>query len=176
MKLPAVVRRSPPRALLVAALVSVGMTTAVSAQEHEAEGEHRPNAFAVFLGGAAHLASEGKESESGVAIGLEYTRRLSDRFKLGALAEWASSEESRNFVFLVPLYARVAGNFFLVAGPGIETVPGEGEEKDETGFLARFGAVYEIELDRFVIGPQINADVADGNWTLVYGLTFGIAF
>jgi hypothetical protein len=177
MKRPSSDHRPLHRTLLAAVILLLGMGTALGAQEHEGEEEHhRPNVFAVFLGGAAHLASDGHESENGGAIGLEYARHLSDRFKLGAVAEWASSERSRNFVFVVPVLLRVAGDFFLVAGPGIESVPGEGEEGDETAFLARFGAVYEIELGGFVIGPQLNADVSDGRWTLIYGAAFAIAF
>ncbi|MDH3732142.1 MAG: hypothetical protein OEU54_01350 [Gemmatimonadota bacterium] len=161
----------------LAFLMASGWITDARAQEHEAEeGHHRPNALGVFFGAATHLATDEHEAETGFAIGIEYTRSLTDRLKAGALAEWASTERSRDFVFLIPFLYRTVGELFLVVGPGIELVSGEHEEPAEVEFLARFGAVYEIELGRLVLGPQFNADVAGGKWTLVYGTTVGVAF
>ncbi len=40
----------------------------------------------------------------------------------------------------------------------------------------RFGTIYEMEFERWVVAPQVNADVVSGDWTLIYGIAFGIAF
>ncbi len=65
-----------------------------------------------------------------------------------------------------------------MVGPGVETDPlGEGStEGRHFDFLMRFGAIYEFEFKNFVLGPQVNADVVGGHWTMVYGATVGIGF
>ena len=168
-------------ALLVAVmLVFAAQTSMLCAQEgtHEEEHHGHDNAVAFFLGGATHLGSDGRSSETGFAIGLEYARRVANWLKIGLLAEYASSDTQRDYIFAVPLFAHVMKNLVLVAAPGVESSSIEegGLEEEETEFLMRFGTVYEFELNNWAIGSQVNADLVNGHWTLVYGVSFGIGF
>ncbi len=43
-------------------------------------------------------------------------------------------------------------------------------EGGETKFLMRFGTIYEMEFNEWIVAPQVNADVVSGHWTLVYGI------
>jgi hypothetical protein len=162
------------RSLTLAVAIAIATATGAGAQQHESH--HHANAIALFLGGATHLATPGHEREDGFAIGIEYHRTLAEWLKAGLLAEWASSDRARNFVLIAPFSGRVVGGLFLVAGPGIESTPADDHHEAKTHLLGRLGAVYDIELGRLVIGPQFNADVSDGVWTLVYGATVGWAF
>ncbi len=171
-------------AVLVAAMfVFAGQASMLRAQEDgvgtQAEEHHgHDNAVALFLGGATHLGSDGRSSETGFTIGLEYARRVANRLKIGLLAEYASSDTERDYIFALPLFAHLTKNLVLVAAPGVEfaSIDEGGREEEETQFLMRFGTIYEFELENWAIGPQVNADLVGGDWTLVYGVSFGIGF
>ena len=168
---------------LACAIALGGSAQTVLAQEGEeahADGHHFDNAFALFLGASTHLRTE-HGNETGPTIGLEYARRVSGWLKIGLLGEFILNEQERNFILLLPFFAHVTPNLLLVAGPGLEHVEREteagGEREDaKADFLGRIGVVYEFAVNNWAIGPQINADVSGGHWTLVYGLTFGIGF
>lgn len=167
--------------LVAATLLVGGQANLLGAQEasHETHDEaHAANALALFVGGATHLGSDGHDSESGVAFGLEYARTIGSRLRIGALAEYASVAHEDDLVLAVPLFVHLTRNFLLVAAPGMEraTIEEEGHEESETEFLMRFGTIYEIPFGNFAIGPQFYGDLVDGHWSLVYGLTFGVEF
>jgi hypothetical protein len=166
-----------------ALLLLAGHTRPLGAQEsaaetHEEEHDSRNNAVAIFLGGVTHLGSDGSSSETGFAFGVEYVRRVATWLSVGILAEGATTDTQRDFILALPLFAHLTKNILLVVGPGVETAPlGQGSpEGRHYEFLMRFGAIYEFEFKNFVIGPQVNLDVVDGQWTMVYGATFGIGF
>jgi len=171
-------------ALLAAAMLVVGgQTNMLQAQEedpgaHAEEHAHHDNALALFLGAATHLGSDGHSNETGFAIGLEYARRVADRFKIGMLGEYASTDTKDNYIFAVPLFAHVTERLALVVGPGLEysSHDEDGHAEEKTEFLLRFGTVYEFELSGWAIGPQAYADMVDGHWTLVYGVSLGMGF
>jgi hypothetical protein len=164
-------------------LTVTGHSSMLRAQElgagaHGEENTHHDNAAALFLGAATHLGSDGHSNETGFAIGLEYARRVTDRFKIGMLGEYSSTDTKDNYIFAVPLFAHLTENLALVAGPGLELASHDegGHEEEETEFLMRFGTIYEFELNNWAIGPQVHADLVDGHWTMVYGVSFGIGF
>jgi hypothetical protein len=164
-------------------LLLAGHTSPLGAQERVAgtlEDEHHghDNAVAIFLGGMTHLGSDGNSSDTGFAFGLEYARRVASWLSVGILAEGATTETQRDFILALPLFAHVTEKIRLVVGPGVETAPLRegGTEGRHYEFLMRFGAIYELEFKNFVIGPQVNADVVGGRWTMVYGATVGIGF
>jgi len=170
-------------AIVTCAIALGGHTQLLLAQEAEeshADEHHFDNAVALFVGASTHLRTE-HGNETGLTIGLEYARRVSSWLKVGLLGEVILSEQERNFVLLLPFFAHVTPHLLLVAGPGLEHVERETEaggdrEDPKADFLGRIGAIYEVEVNNWAIGPQINADVSGGHWTLVYGVTFGIGF
>jgi hypothetical protein len=155
----------------------------LQAQEEHAgaheEGSHgHVNGVALFLGGVTHLGSDGHSNETGPAIGLEYARRIGDRLKIGLLGEYSSTETKEDFILALPLFAHLTKGFVLVAAPGVEFATHEagGHTEEETEFFMRFGTIYEFEFDRWAVGPQVHADVVDGHWSLVYGVSLGLGF
>ncbi len=166
--------------VLALLLVSAGQSSMLRAQEQEVEEEEHghENALALFLGGVTHFGSEADPNESGFGIGLEYARRVTDRFKVGLLAEYAFTVSERDFIAALPLYLHLTEELILLAAPGVEFAVGEEgtETHKETAFLMRFGTAYEVLIDKWIFAPQVHGDVVNGNWTLVYGIAFGIAF
>lgn len=175
--------RSGTLVLVAAILTLCGQAEMLHAQDEAGETQSEEhgghgNSVALFLGPATHLSHGDESSETGGAIGLEYARRVTDWLKIGALAEWASTDRERDFVFVLPFFAHLTENFALVAGPGLEVVSLEEghEDEKESEFVFRFGTIYEFEVGSWAIGPQVNADSAGGRWTLVYGVSFGKGF
>jgi hypothetical protein len=150
------------------------------AQEADGEPEERarPNAVELFVGGV----TETEESASGFGIGIEYNRRLSRRWSVGVEAiELSTTDVTRNWLVVFPVYFHVTEGLGVKAGPGLEGSKEESEEgadsESTTEFALRLGAGYEFELgERFTITPEINADLIGGNVTWVYGVSFGLKF
>jgi hypothetical protein len=165
--------------LFAVMLVPAGQTSMLGAQEEGVEGEEpgHENALALFLGGVTHLNSA-DPNETGFGIGLEYARTVTNRFKVGLIAEYATSVSERDLIAALPLFLHLTEEFILVAAPGVEYASElEGStEGGESEFLMRFGAAYEMEFDRWIVAPQVNADVVSGDWTFIYGIALGIAF
>jgi hypothetical protein len=169
------------RVIALLGAVAAASAGALTAQEHGAAGqpvaheEHR-NQVGVFVGAASHL----HQKETGIAVGLEYARRLTHWVAVGAYAEYASSKLERDFIVGVPLEVEPVGRLALWAGPGIEFVTVEdeatGEEENETEFLLRMGTGYVFPLGRLTVRPSFNADYAGGHWTLVYGAALALPF
>lgn len=159
----------------------------VAQAEAHAEGGHgHLNTLSVFLGPATRFKAD---NPTDLALGFEYARSVTNWLKIGALLEFIPGETNRDRVIAMPFFLHLTRSLLLVAGPGVErSVPREDgvepapHSSSESGeahnaFLFRFGVDYEIGIgSRFVLAPQINADVAGGHWTLVYGAAFGIAF
>ncbi|MBK5097451.1 MAG: outer membrane beta-barrel protein [Gemmatimonadetes bacterium] len=150
----------------------------LAAQEsEEAEVEYK-NEVEMFVGGV----TETEESASGFGIGLEYNRRLSSRWRIGVEAiEISTTDVSRSWLVVIPVYFLVTEGLGIKAGPGLEGSKDKpedgGESESTTEFALRLGAGYEFELgSRFTISPEVNADLIGGNVTWVYGVSFGFLF
>ena len=166
---------TPP---LLALLLSVqGIATAGEAESHGAghgpgemasaheHGYHR-NVIAVFLG----VTSE-ERRESSPTFGLEYERRLSPAFGLGAILEHARGD--LDFTIAAIPFAYHYGHWKFYAAPGVEF----SDEEHNTEFLMRVGVEYAFELGRsFEISPQVDIDFVDGEIVTVLGLTLGYGF
>lgn len=157
------------------------LASPLAAQEAEEEGgdkKERRHSIELFVGGV----TETEESASGFGIGIEYQRRLSERWSIGIEAlELSTTDVSRDWLVVVPLYFHVTDAFGVKVGPGLEgskDEPEDGEESESsTQFAVRFGAGYEFELgERFTLTPEVNLDLIGGNVTWVYGLSFGYRF
>ena len=145
------------------------------ASESAEESEYR-NSVEIFLG----AATEASSGATAFALGLGYLREISGDLRVAFVLEFADSDVSREALILVPFYVNLTGGLLLGMGPGIERLQeiGEDGEEETTVLLAvRFSAAWEFEIGgRFIIAPEINMDVADGNGTWVYGAAFGWAF
>jgi hypothetical protein len=70
----------------------------------------------------------------------------------------------------------------IQTGPGVEFV---GEEEEENGrtttnnrreFVYRVGVVYEFDVGKFLVMPQVHYDYSTGADAVIYGLAFGFGF
>ena len=122
------------------------------------------NLLALFVGGATD-----KRRDKGVALGIEYARRLSERFGIGVVVERTFGDLD-SMVYAVP-FAYHSGAWKAYIAPGIEDREGHHTEN-----LVRIGAEYAFKAGSWEIAPQINLDFVKGNRVFVIGVTFGKGF
>jgi hypothetical protein len=154
--------------------------------EHDEGGGHEfKNGLALFLG----VTNEsGHDDEA--TWGLEYARRLSPRWGVGGLLDYAGGSQ-RNFVIAPFVYWKpYSGGFTLLLAPGVEYHNGRGEtdhhlfknetasvDEDETYFVLRLGATYWFHVgSRYAIGPTVDLDFVDGEEVWAYGVNFEVMF
>lgn len=154
--------------LILVALPAAGFGNEPSEPEGSAgetsEHEFHRNWLAGFVG----VTSE-QRRDKGVALGVEYARRFTQSFSVGALAERTLGELDF-WVFAMP-FGYHAGPWKFYAGPGIES-PDDGENE----FLIRVGGEYTFEVNAWEIAPQLDIDFVDGDEALVFGVTVGKSF
>jgi hypothetical protein len=168
-----------PRHLARAAAVPVALfSTVISgnalAQHESPSGEsahpavhgHYENAVGIFLG----FATEDVGSrENGLALGLEYERRLNSKFGIGGIVEHTYGDLD---VWVYGLsFAYHTGPWRLYVAPGIEDTD-RGDER-----LLRFGVEYGFAVGKWEIAPQLDIDLVDREAEVfVFGLTFARGF
>jgi len=164
--------------------------------EHEEHGEseghggrpHHLNDVAIFLGGTDE---PGHPTE--FTWGLDYKRRIAERWAVGGLFDHAGGE-LRNAIVAASITWLPVGNLTLTAAPGIEFQRGRGSsegcncphaletddggehdeaDKDETYFVFRLGVGWGFPIgDSYAIEPQVNLDLVNGEKVWVYGFNF----
>jgi hypothetical protein len=150
-------------------IIVCALPTVAQADEHELESDHEathdfhPNMLAFFVG----VSDEGR-NETGLALGIEYERRLNESFGVGVLAERTFGDLDI-WVFAVP-FAYHTGRWKFYIAPGIE----DGDHGNES--LVRLGGEYAYEVGAWEISPQIDVDFVNGDEVTVLGVTFGRAF
>jgi hypothetical protein len=172
---------------------SYGMAQESGHEEPGDSGDHRGrarhlNEFAIFLGGT----SENSDSTQ-LTWGLNYKRRVADRWAVGLLFDYTSGS-LRNAIVATSVSWSPFGKLALMAAPGIEFHQGRGarwacgcggtlpsEEPEEPGlldedaryFVLRLGVGWTFPIaENYGIEPEINLDLVDGESLWVYGFNF----
>ncbi len=162
-------------------------------EEHgEAEGHgarpHHKNDFGVFLGG---IDEHGHPTE--FTWGLDYKRRVAKHWAVGGLFDYAGGG-LRNAIIAASVTWWSDVGLTLTAAPGIEFHRGRSSNEDcgcggstkseETGehgeadedatyFVFRLGVGWGFPIgESYVIEPQINLDLVEGEKVWVYGVNF----
>lgn len=174
---------------LAGILLGLLVVNGAEAQEHE---EHfRPNAVALVVASTY----EATEEANYFTLGAEYGRWFTERF--GVVGEFEVLPELDAWVFVVPFVFKLAGEFEVFAGMGLEhlarrsrRVEGEelGHHEDlerrervlESGadnlFLFRLGAGYHIPLgERFFMVPHVALDLIDEEEEVAKAVVYGVA-
>ena len=131
---------------------------------HAEEHGFHSNVLGVFVG----LTSE-ERRENAFTFGLEYERRVSESFGVGALVERAAGDLDF-WVYAIP-FAYHTGPWKLYVAPGIEDSDAHGSE-----MLFRVGAEYAWEAGDYEIAPQLDLDFVDGETEVVVGVVFARGF
>lgn len=183
-------------ALIVAAgLLASGasfLATPAAAQDrdyaHGQHSEHGLNHIALFVGGVSELDKGGRESDTGVSVGMEYERRISDKVGVGLMAEWGQKKLSRTAMIVLPVSFHFWRGMRVLVGPGFEFADAEsgsdgedaGEEHEEhdNEWAVRLGLSYEFELGGgWTLAPEFYADlIGSDKMSLVFGASVGHSF
>ena len=158
-----------PSTVLTALLLFASAPLWAKEAAHLTRGEHsdhRDHALGFVVGGATE---ESGSRDDGVAVGVEYERRLTPGFGIGGIVEHTYGELDV-WVYAVS-FAFHTGPWRLYAAPGIEDTH-HGSEK-----MLRLGVEYGIPVGRWEIAPQFDLDIVDREAeVLVLGLTFARGF
>ena len=152
--------------LVASTPVSAEETNLGEGSQHASAEHHHENALGFFVGGATEEAGS---REAGLAVGIEYERRLSPRFGIGGIVEHTYGDLDV-WVYAVS-FAFHSGPWRLYAAPGIEDTH-HGSER-----MLRLGVEYGIPIGGWEIAPQFDIDFVDREAeVLVIGLTFAKGF
>lgn len=169
-------------------LILGSWSTPASAQEGADQGEehehHARNEILAFVGNTS------KGVANSLTFGLDYERRLGERFGTGVFLDWAANHHEREFIAGVPVVYRPGlGDLKLQVGAGAELeeeVASEARSGDADSeghdssshwlFLVRLGVHYGLELGPVALVPQVNWDITQANDALVIGLAAGVSF
>ena len=140
------------------------------------DGRTSTSSKAVYKGHKNHLALftgiTHHEDNDEFSIGLDYEYRFHKIFGIGGLVEYTGGD-CDSWIFGVPVFIHpYKGAQFIVA-------PGFISEDDETDFLLRLGAGYQVEIGKgWSLTPQYNVDFIEGESELaqVIGVALGFAF
>ncbi|MEE4185560.1 MAG: hypothetical protein V2J12_07330 [Gammaproteobacteria bacterium] len=155
--------RTASGVLLALTSGTFGSAAVAETHTHEGHAPHEPNTIALFVGRASE-----QRREAGLALGIEYERRLLPSFGIGALAEHTFGKIDTT-VYAVPL-AYHNGPWKAYLAPGFES-GNAGNDR-----LVRVGIEYGFERGEYEIAPQVDLDFVDGQRVLVIGITFGKGF
>ena len=114
-------------------------------------------------------------SEDGPTLGVDYEYRVNQPVGLGFVVEHAF-DDLKVTTILGVADLHIWRGLAVQVGPGIELVEGRGEEDDEEEFVYRIGALYEFEMGRFTVSPQLHYDFTTGSDTLVALTAVGFYF
>ena len=125
------------------------------------------------IGMAIGLVPGHEGEENNVGLHLHYVKGLGEHnhFGLGLSLETIFDEHSHNSISLLGLY-HFDNGFTMAYAPGI--LFSEHDGNSETHFTQHFEFYYEIELDKFHLGPQFDIGIEDGDLHYMFGVHFGI--
>jgi hypothetical protein len=111
-----------------------------------------------------------EEDETGPGLGLDYERRFSRRFGIGALAHYAFGD-LRAWVVAAPIFLHATDRLTFQLGAGYEKASGHDGEA-----LIRLGVEYAFHVGRFTIAPAFNVDIIEDDEILLLGVNIGRGF
>lgn len=151
-------------------LLCFGAASAWAAGPGEAFSPHHH--VAGFLGGGVETKADGREKEIGIALGVQYEYRFSQKWGVEGLVEFLGKDTLRDAIVAVPAVFHPADGWRLFAGPGFEFT----DQKDKA--LLRLGVGYAFHLNNhWSIAPELFSDfISGGAVTLVGGVSIGYEF
>jgi hypothetical protein len=187
--------------IVVAGCWAVSANTARAQEAHEAHGHeeheaHGKNEIGVFVGGLTNLTKD----QNGPSLGVDYTRRITPKIRIGAMYEFASTSLERENLFAGIVVVEPGYNLKFIFAPGVTRI-NEDEEEEHHGeddhhseenhnetypcchstttvtFVGRLGIGYNFEFSKVIISPNLFVDLlGNGEVHLVYGVSFGFPF
>ncbi len=143
--------------------ILAGSDGSESVSSRETVDEFSPNHIAFILG-AAHEARR----ENGGIIGVEYERRLSQSFGIGALAEHTFGDLDF-WIYAIPFGYHI-DRWKLYVAPGIE------DGHLGTELLIRVGGEYSFEVGSWEFSPTVDIDFVDSEVAIGGGVSIGWGF
>ena len=128
-------------------------------------GVHGPHHLSVLMANT-HSSGEGNNP----TIGLDYEYRVNALLGVGAVLERAyGTLDATTMLAVADIHCR--NGLIMQVGPGFE------RNSHDTIFVARLGILYEFEMGRYTLSPQLHWDYHEGEAnTIVAGVALGFSF
>jgi hypothetical protein len=166
--------------LILSLIAALGAPPGLVAQEEheggatESEGHHgghgeefEKNSIAIFIGATQAEKEDGERESPEFTFGIDYERRLSKVFGVGAVVDFVASGSRERIIAAAAVFH--AGEAKLVVAPGVEYLK---ESGDREGIL-RLGLMYAFPAGKIHLEPSVFWDVTQEGGTWVWGLTIG---
>jgi hypothetical protein len=155
-------REDSMRQIFVAAMFSLILVGPAKSEEED----HHLNHVSAFLG----VTEEARRQGAGT-LGLEYERRLGERWFIAPAIEHAFGDLDFSLVTLTVGYR--FNRWAVYAGPGIEWGEHQhgGGSQTEREFLLRTGGLYELEVGDLVVAPHAMVDFVGDEEVALVGVT-----
>ena len=136
----------------------------------------RPNHFALFggftIGG--QNSGDGRE-KAAFTVGVDYERRLSPRWGLGVMGDWAFGDR-REFIVAAPVFLHTRSGLRFHLAPGIERIRKDGPREAKSEFLLRTGLAYDFHFGEVSLSPSFSVDFVHGEQLHVLGASVGWSY
>ena len=149
--------------------------TTESRHNDAVEHEWQKNHVAAFIGGMAPLNNS---TETSLALGLSYERRLTEYFGLEVLADFTIGAHERTALFASGLTYRpfTELGLKLMTGPGFELEQHDGHAT-KVNFVYGVGAAWEFHIGKVSVAPTVYFDfLGESKTNLTFGLGIGTGF
>ena len=158
---------------LMAALVLLTLLEAAPAAEDPMAQPNHLGLFAGFTSGGEQ-SGDGRESAA-FTVGLDYERRLSPRWGIGVMGDWAFGDR-RDYILAAPVFLHAGSAFRLHLAPGVERFR-DGSPKDaKSEFLVRTGVAYNLYFNTITLTPSLSVDFVHGEQLYVLGVAIGWSY
>jgi hypothetical protein len=149
--------------LLIIVLIPLATITHAKEKKSCKNDDDSHNELSIFVGATSNFKS------TAFSAGVAYQYRLTKFIGVGALVDYADGNIES--AILGPSVFFHVSNWEFTVAPVAEFSDGD------TKFVLRTGVAYEFKLKGFSISPEVNLDTErDNEFSLVYGVSFGVEF
>lgn len=136
----------------------------------------QPNHFGLFAG----LTSGGQQSGDGrdsaaFTVGLDYERRLNQRWGVGVMGDWAFGDR-RDYILAVPAFLHIGRALRFHLAPGVERFRDGAPKDGNSEFLIRTGVAYNLYFESITLTPSLSVDFVHGEQLYVLGASIGWSY
>ena len=135
-----------------------------------------PNHFGLYAGftSGGKQSGDGRESAA-FTIGFDYERRLSPRWGIGVMGDWAFGDR-REYILAIPVFLHAGPSLRFYVAPGTERFR-EGAPKDaKSEFLLRTGLAYDFHFGAVSLSPSLSVDFVHGEQLYILGAAIGWSY
>jgi hypothetical protein len=161
--------------LYISVLIQFCISFLFSNHDHHNHSHEHNNEFSLSLG----LVPSHEDENANIGMHIHYVKGFGNHneWGYGLSVEKVFDIHEHNSLSLIGIY-RFHNGFSIAYAPGVLLAEHEhdGEIEKEYEFTQHMEFVYEIELEKFHIGPQFDIGLEESGVHFMFGVHFGVDF